>query len=177
MPKMTKKQKKIWDQEIHDQKMKEVAKIAEYLSNSFAFPGYDKDDIKQEALVIGLSIIHKHDDAKGNIEDFLYISIRNRLQNLKQKHYHNPNSTSKYNETKKKLNNPVAQEDDSYDHPFYELEIAEMVEMVETRLHPHMKRDYAKIRDGLFVGVERKKKIMYEVQRIYDMIIDGAYYD
>jgi hypothetical protein len=155
------------------EEMETIEKIVLRISEYFRFPGFDKEDIRQEARLIGASVFSKFDDTKGRLEDFLFMSIKNGLLNLKTKHYHNPKIKSEYGESKKAIVGfkPIS-EDSAYVHPFDDVEIQEIVELVDRYVHPHLKKDYTKMKEGSYIGTVRRNKILSEVQRIYKLVLE-----
>jgi hypothetical protein len=150
-----------------------IKRIATQLASYYRFPGFDQEDIKQEATLIGISVFDKFDSAKGKLDDFLFRAIKNGLLNLKVKHYHNPKTKSEYGDSKKAIIGfSSIQEDTEYSHPFDDVEIHEVVELVDRYLHPHFKKDYAKIKEGIYIGTVRRNKILLEVERIYKLIME-----
>lgn len=150
-----------------------IEKVVVRLADYYKFPGYDKDDIKQEGRLIGASVFAKFDAGKGRLEDFLFIAIKRGLLNLKVKHYHNPKTQSEYGESRKSIIGFKSSNDDSeYSHPFDDVEIQEISELVDRYIHPHFKKDYTKIKDGSYIGTVRRNKILLEVQRIYKLIME-----
>jgi hypothetical protein len=123
--------------------------------------------------LIGISVFSKFDDSKGKLDDFLFMSMRNGLYNLKVKHYHNPKTKSKYSETRKNIVElKSTQTDGEYSHPFDDVEIQEISELVDRYIHPHLKKDYTKIKEGIYIGTVRREKILGEVQKIYKAIME-----
>lgn len=148
---------------------KVVTRLAEY----FKFPGFDKDDIKQEGRLIGASVFWKFDQSKGKLEDFLFVAIRNGLMNLKTEHYHNPRTKSDYGESRKAIVGfKSAASEPEYSHPFNDLEVEEISELIDRYIHPHFKKDYTKIKEGSYIGTVRRNKILLEVKRIYKLIME-----
>lgn len=156
-----------------EEQMTTINKISKYLSNYYTFPGFDKKDIEQEANLIGLSIVHKFKEGKGTLENFLFVAIRNRLLSLRAKHYDDPKIDSKYGEDKKNIVGFTSESsEEAYLHPFYNQEIEEIAELVSRYIHPRHKRDYAKIKEGIYIGTKKRKQILEEVNRIYTLIME-----
>jgi len=157
----------------NEQEMEIIERIVTKISEYFSFPGFDKDDIKQEGRLIGASVFNKFDPRKGRLEDFLFMSIRNGLLNLKTKHYHNPKIKTEYGESRKAIVGFQGMPDElCYSHPFDDIEIQEIVDLIDRYIHPHMKKDYTKLKDGAYIGTVRRNKIVTEIQRIYKLILE-----
>jgi hypothetical protein len=155
------------------EELKQITTVAEKLAEYYTFPGFDVDDIKQEALLVGISVFDKFDSTTGKLEDFLFITIKNALLNLKIKHYYNPRSKTDYSKLRKScIRSCQIMDEHEYVHPFEDLETKEIVELIDRYIHPHLKKDYMKIREGMSVGKLRRDKILTEVKRIHKLIME-----
>lgn len=155
-----------------------VKKVSRNLVKYYKFPGFDENDLLQEAAIIGLAALKDFDQDSGDVEKFLYVVIKNGLHNLKQKHYYNNRITSDYMESKKKVVGFVSSKSEkTYDHPFEELEIQEIEMLIDRFLHPHMKEDYNKLKEGFYIATQRRRDILNEVRRIYNMIEENKVAD
>jgi len=70
---------------IDPSKLRKIDEVAKAMAPSFAFGIYDEDDIYQEAVILGIECLDRHDPSKSQLKTFLYTHIRNRLINLKRK--------------------------------------------------------------------------------------------
>ena len=62
-----------------------IMEVADLLSSRYRFGYYTKEDIQQEAFIIGAQAIPQYDENKGtSLKTFLYTHISNRLKNLKR---------------------------------------------------------------------------------------------
>jgi hypothetical protein len=148
--------------------------VSKTLAPKHTFPGYDQDDIEQEGILIGVSLLKKYDPEFGELKDFLFIAIRNRLRSLRRVNYDNQKSETSQSLSKKNLQEVLPIKNNrSYDHPFEDLEIQEMLDTIISFLHPHEQRDYQKVREGIFVPTKRRREIMNKVRYIYDMILEN----
>lgn len=153
--------------------MEIVKSVSRNLVKLFKFPGFDEDDLMQEAAIIGLAALKDFKQENGSVEQFLYISIKNGLYNLKQKHFYDRNINSPYMDRKKKVVGFVKSSIDySYDHPFEDIEIEEIENLINRYLHPHMKEDYNKLKEGVYVSTKRRKDILFRVKQIYDLLME-----
>lgn len=64
--------------------LSQVKKVATTVSNQISFGYFDKEDIEQEGLIIGISALSLYDFERP-LENFLYTSIKNRILNLQRK--------------------------------------------------------------------------------------------
>lgn len=65
------------------QVLDEINRTARLLAPSFVFGYYDRDDIEQEARMMGIQAMAKYDPARP-LPNFLYSHVRNRLINLRR---------------------------------------------------------------------------------------------
>lgn len=61
-----------------------LERVANSVSHEFAFASYTHEDIRQEAIVIGLEALPEFDPARP-LENYLRVCVRNRLLNLIRK--------------------------------------------------------------------------------------------
>lgn len=62
-----------------------IDKVVHNLAAAFRFGHYDIEDMKQEGRIAALEILHKYDDSRGPLENFLYVHVRNSYMNLRRK--------------------------------------------------------------------------------------------
>ena len=62
-----------------------LLKVAKRTSNRFAHDIYDKDDIFQEAYLLGMELYDKYDHEKGPAENFIAKCVCNHFLNRIQK--------------------------------------------------------------------------------------------
>lgn len=70
-----------------EQIIKLITKLAKRLSYKFTFGYYDRDDIFQEAFIIGMDAIEKFDKKKAKhmtLESFVRVHMKRRLMSLKR---------------------------------------------------------------------------------------------
>lgn len=123
---------------------------------NYSFAGMDSDDVAQEAYFIAVKVMEKYDAGHGPIFNFLSISVNNRVKNL--------------------IRNTLLKEIDtcSLDNIQDEYETIgnssttsqEFWEMVDENLHPSFRKDYLKLKQGVYVPKLRKEKIIAEIRDI-----------
>jgi len=64
-----------------------IEDIVAKLAQKFSFPGYDPDDIAQEARIMCLDALARYDPATGPLQNFLFAHVRRRLINFKRDHF------------------------------------------------------------------------------------------
>ncbi len=69
--------------------MEIIDKISKRLSYKFVFPGFDREDIEQEAKIIAMDGLTRYDPDKP-LENFLWVHVRKRLINFKRDNFTRP---------------------------------------------------------------------------------------
>lgn len=76
-----------------------IEMVVQPLAGQFVFPGYDFDDLAQEARIFAMEALPRYNpapDAEGRptkpLENFLFSHVRNRLINFKRDHFRRTNS-------------------------------------------------------------------------------------
>lgn len=164
-----------------------IQKIANKLAPNYVFGYYDVDDIKQEAILMGLEALSRYDESRP-LENFMRIHIKNRLITFKRDNfcrynhvcgYCNNKSSDcqhcknheKYRESKKNIIEPldISNIDDESEpnmHDKFDL-INEIIKkeinfLIDKYLPIEYRTDYLKVRDGVYVSKKRRNEI-YEI--------------
>ena len=169
--------------------MRSLDKVCRRIASKYFIPGYETEDIYQEAYVIGLEILEKYDPSRGiPVENFLNVSVNNRFQNfirLKSENKKNcgcieGESCKKciYRESKarviymKQLEDNADYIDDIESHKAI---LQEILPIIDLRLPVSMRDDWRRILDNSHVVRSRKFEILEAVRTIvkqYDDKID-----
>ena len=166
---------------------KKVLKLLDKICNSLApiykFGIYDIEDIKQEAMIIGLTALEDYDN-QAKLDAYLYTYIKDKLKNFKRQKFSrfsfNCNNCSKFNPeckscikrentelSKRNLSNAI--DIDSMDptkessimvFDTYNEDISEVIQLINKELPIDMREDYLKIKDGSYV--EKNRKLLIE---------------
>lgn len=175
--------------------LKIVLKVCQALCSNNSFPGFDKDDIHQEAFLICTEILDKY-DGSFPLEHFLMTSVRNRLLNFKRKNLpyykfkcsicNNKNSENcedcVKNRTsysaKKNLDSPINLDEVKDEILDYRgcngLEKSELFYLLDLNLPISMREDYLKMLSDVPVKKFRREEI---ISRIQDILIQNDYID
>ena len=82
---------------MNEKQIKTIRKVSRALSEKYSFGYFDKEDIEQEAFIIGMNALLLYNKDKGtSLETFLYIHISNKLKTLKRDHYLRKDFVCKY---------------------------------------------------------------------------------
>lgn len=158
---------------MNDFSLSLIEKIAQKVGGYFKFPGYDKDDVMQEARIIGMAMLPKYTEDRGDLENFLYVAISNRLRNLVKKHYYDyDRDNGGVNSAKKLINRPATDLDEYHaQNTFNQMAGDEIVDKVTIYLHPEYRKDFKRILEGHSVKTVRRAKIIEEAKRIYFLLM------
>ena len=139
-------------------------KVAKRTSNRFAHDIYDKDDIFQEAYLLGMEIYDKIDHDIGPAENFIAKCVCNHFLNRIQK----CKIRTKILET---LSLDMGINFDNNQKMTYELdEYTNMDQLKEITndLPASMRKDYLKLLGGVEISTKRKEAIRGEIKKAWE---------
>lgn len=155
-----------------DEVVRIISKISNRLAPKYVFAGYDVEDIKQEAFIIGITGLKKYDSSRP-LENFMYTHINNRLKTFKRDNYYRLDygtSAQKIQDRKRNLLEPVSI-DAIYalyvsDQTITNVYINELLEMIDSKLPAHLRRDYLKLKSNSPLPKGRKAQITQVIEEI-----------
>lgn len=174
-----------------------ILRIAKKLAPKYVFPGYDVDDICQEAVIIGLRSLEKYDKDKGSLSAYLYVHINNRLKTFKRDNYMRPIQLCENCENKKREGSyqfctscssrvarnslkhnilaptDISEIDELDESSVDSLELEELQAEIQEHLPMEMRADYLKILDNVYVPKQRRLLIEKEIGNIYERYVNG----
>lgn len=174
-----------------------IDSVCRSLSKKFEFPGYDSDDIYQESYIICVEDIMPKYDGTSPLENFLKVSLANRLLNFRRKNipsYKFVCSECKNKDSdncdvciknrvnhsvKKNLYSPInieeAQDDAlQYEHVEKDWENAEIFTLINLHLPTQMREDYLKMMSDVYINKNRREEI---ISRIRDILLQNDFMD
>lgn len=157
-----------------------IQRTAEKLADYYVCPGYDKEDIIQEAVMYGLSKIKDYDESRARgekgLENFMFVVMTSRLTNLKQQKWfdHKKDFEGSVNQSKKRIMRPLQlSENNSYEHDgFDRVDDGEILDLIMEYMPAQYRLDYEKILEGVPVQSVRREKIITVAREIHDLIMD-----
>ncbi len=156
-----------------------ILKIAERLAAKYVFPGYDADDIKQEAFIIGMDGLEKYDPSRP-LENFMHTHINNRLKTFKRNNYFRMDygsAAQKLQDRKKSLLEPVSIDSlfSIYiqDHIISDAHLNELLDLIDRKLPTELRRDYLKLQSDAPLPKGRRAIIT----EVIESIINGEFDD
>jgi len=156
--------------EITPEIVEKIRQISSHLANKYVFPNYDREDIEQEAFIIGLEAMSRY-DASRPLENFLRVHMKNRLSNLRRDKYYRPDTgkAEQIQKGKKKLldacpfdelSNVFAMMDAST------LDSKELLEYIAANLDAIYRADYLRFIDGQKLTKVKRSKLFEQLKRI-----------
>lgn len=151
-----------------------VEKVADRVCAKYSFGFYESEDIRQEAVMLGLEAWSRWDQVRP-WENFVAVHITNRLRSLRRDKYFRyglvdcPEPRKKSNESKRNLQDPGEIYEDTHFYEEDELEkmcTSEALDRVMSRLPPHLKNDYLRMANGVSLSKTRKDHVIAEVKKI-----------
>lgn len=128
----------------------------------YQFPGHEREDIEQEAIIIGLMSLDKFDETRANLKTFLYMKMHTKLLNLKRDKYFRPDTKS---DTKEKLNNAEQLDLDVWEE-MEDSDRKEYMRVVDNEMPYEMRDDWNRLKEGIRLKKPRREQILREVRKI-----------
>lgn len=155
---------------MNDEQFRIIQEVAKKISPRYVFGSYEKEDIEQEAIIMGLDGLKRYDGIRP-LENFLYTHINNRLKNFKRDNYYRvtTGSAEKVQQAKKDLFGASAAIDPII---YFEEDISETIDSKESiqkineKLPAKYRADYLKMTNGAKVPKKRKAEILSLIKQI-----------
>lgn len=149
---------------MDDDIIQTILKVAKNIAPKYAFAHYTKEDLIQEAILMGMDA-HKRWDGKRPFENFVANHISRRLKTFKRDKYFRPASNgaeiSKAQKAKKNINSP---EKITFDLPIKNRKgdgsYNEIFSEIDHLIPISLRKEYLKLRDGQKISAASKKKII-----------------
>ena len=175
-----------------------IQKVAKNVAPKYTFGYYDRDDIEQEAFILALDGLKHFDPEISSLENFLYTHINNRLKNFLRKNYvrlsyeckhcNNEDPECEYCErrrwrfaSKKHLMDPIdidkinsdREKNMSVNYNFLDkMELDEIFSIINQHLDIHLRVDYLKMLEGVYVP-KHKRELIESI--IINILAEGGY--
>jgi DNA-directed RNA polymerase specialized sigma24 family protein len=149
-----------------------ITKIAKRLAPKYVFATYEREDIEQEAFLIGIAGLEKY-DASRPLANFMYTHINNRLKTFKRDNYYRLDygtTAQKIQEQKRRLLEPgdigCFYHISTPDASLSDIQIKEMLELIDEKLPSSLRRDYLKIQSNAPISKEKRSAVIEVIQKI-----------
>ena len=146
------------------------------VSPRYIFPGYELDDIKQQAFIICLEALERYDENRP-LENFLSHNLSNRLKNFVRDNYY----LKKDPEAKKNLLKPLPIEEGfnvSYEQSSY-TDFSKLLYIIDTKLPVSLRENYLKFTSGAYLPRLEKTELLKVLREICEEngITEGEFYE
>jgi hypothetical protein len=147
--------------------------VSNRLASKYTFPNYEKDDIIQEAFIIGMEAMNRYDGVRP-LENFLSIHIKNRLSNLKRDNYYRPDEgkAKEIQSGKKKLLDAGSIDSIKYlvvnSECSTSLEEREVYEYIDIHLPANMRSDFLRFKNDLPLTKTKKINLINQLKEILE---------
>lgn len=156
---------------MEQEALEKIIKIAKALAPKYVFDCYDKEDLEQEAIMMGIEAMSRYDPSRP-LENFLYTHISNRLKNFKRDNYFRPSSTGEPERVQQNKKNILdagnLEEGAVYFEPDMDAIIDDraIIEKIERELPISYRKDYLKLCAGVRISINRKEEIYSLIREI-----------
>lgn len=154
-----------------EEQLKIIRKIAKTLAPKYVFDCYDKDDIEQEAVLIGIEGLSRWDSDRP-LENFLYTHINNRLKNFKRDNYCRLGETGepeRVQQSKKNILDAGALNESSV-HVENDLDLLldrkELIYKIENNLEAKYRKDFLRLISGSRISPKKKQELLSIIKDI-----------
>jgi DNA-directed RNA polymerase specialized sigma24 family protein len=156
-----------------DQVVAVITRVSNRLAGKYTFPNYEKEDIAQEAFIIGMEAMNRYDGVRP-LENFLSIHIKNRLNNFKRDNYYRPDEGKAQiiQNGKKKLLDASSIDNIKYlvvnSECSESLEERELYEYIDIHLPANMRSDFLRFKNDLPLTKTKKNNLVAELRSILE---------
>ena len=175
-----------------------IQSIAKKIAPKYKFPGYDAEDIEQEAIIIAIKSLQFYKSDRGSLTTFIWVHLSRRLKNLRRDKYYRPlpskcenpecshatlcsicSQRLKRNNIKKNIAAPSDVSNLGAEPSYSEqnilddrIEADEIRRIIDDKLPLDMRADYLKMLDEVYVPKARRllieKKIIEILEENYE---------
>jgi len=156
--------------EVTEEDYKVIIKIAKKLAPRYVFGSYERADIEQEAIIMGLDGLSRYDRTRP-LENFLFTHINNRLKNFKRDNYYRvtTGNAEKVQQAKKNLLeasvaiDPIVYVEHDIDHV---LDTKEIIDKINNNLPAKYRQDYLRMCANVRISKKRKDELISVIKSI-----------
>ena len=153
--------------------MSTIMLVSNRLASKYTFPNYEKDDIIQEAFIIGMEAMNRYDGIRP-LENFLSIHIKNRLKNFKRDNYYRQDEgkAQEIQNGKKKLLDASSIDNIKYlvvnSECSTSLEERELHDYIDNHLPANMRSDFLRFKNDQSLTKTKKANLLNELRTILE---------
>lgn len=150
-----------------------IQRIARKLAPKYVFGYFDKEDLAQEAIIMGFEALSRYDSNRP-LENFLYVHISNRLKTFKRDNYFRMNAggAEGVQQAKKNIMDAIPIE---CAEPYKENDILSILELkdlrarIDAELPAHLRKDYLRLCAGAKITAKSKEKVIEAIRKIFNV--------
>lgn len=149
-----------------------ITRVATRLAPKYVFGHYDREDIEQEAILMGFDALKRYDGIRP-LENFIYTHISNRLKTFKRDKYFRLNSgtAEAIQQNKKNIIDAIPIDNVSPIKEERTSDYDDIKASIEEHLPLRLKKDYMR----MCAGVKVSKKIKTEISTAIRSIMEKSY--
>lgn len=167
---MTNAKKQNKSPQVSEEDFNTIVRIAKRLAPRYTFGSYEKADIEQEAIIIGLDGMLRYDKSRP-LENFLFTHINNRLKNFKRDNYFRvtTGNAEKVQQAKKNLLeasvaiDPIIHIEDDMGHT---IDMKHAIEKLNKELPAKYRQDYLRLCANVRITKKRKTELIEVIKKI-----------
>lgn len=154
-----------------EDQLKTIQKIAKALAPKYVFDCYEREDIEQEAVLMGIEALPRWDSSRP-LENFLYTHINNRLKNFKRDNYcrlGQEGEPEKIQQNKKNILDAVCLNESSVQ---IEIDLdalidkKELMAKIEFNLPAKNRKDFLRLIAGSRISQKKKEELLIIIRNI-----------
>ena len=144
-----------------EQILETITRVAKRLSPKYVFGYFDREDIEQEAILMGYDALTRWDGIRP-LENFVYTHINNRLKTFMRDNYYrlNAGSAEAIQQAKKNIMDPISIESISILKLVPEDEFLEARTYIDDFLPVQHRKDYLRMCSGVKLSKPVKLKVL-----------------
>lgn len=146
-----------------------IIKISKRLSPRYVFPGYELEDIEQQAFLLGMEALETYDE-NYKLHSYLFTFINNRLKTLKRNEYFRvEEGTAKdIQQEKKRIKSPEAFSEEFVftEDVTAEIQYNDLVALIDRELPADFRTDFLRMTNGEKIPQTRKEKLEEVIREI-----------
>ncbi len=152
--------------EIDQETLETIQRVIDAHAPKYKIPGYEVDDVKQEAFILAMDALKVWEPSQGPLENFLAVHLSNRLVSFTR-------LKLKLNSQSEKVHKALMSAADIYtldseqqealvdkDNVMENVEREDILRKIDEYLPVSLRRDYLKLRAQVPIARGRQQKIM-----------------
>jgi len=153
------------EQQVLDQ----IQKVCDRIAPKYTFYGYTVDDIKQESFIICLEALKRYDQNRP-LENFLSVNLSNRLKNfVRDNHFIKSDNCDRekvMQPAQLEHENNIIDEYNKFSTSYDKLQTKDMAEKINKFMPAHMRLDYLKMINDVYITKQRREEILNIINEI-----------